>query len=61
VWDTDGRKYLDFSAGIAVNALGHADEGFLKVGVHHFSQLVRRPVSLGVVLPGVQKQSDFIC
>ncbi|KAH9999387.1 acetylornithine aminotransferase [Russula vinacea] len=27
VWDCDGRKYLDFSAGIAVNALGHADEG----------------------------------
>ncbi|TFK43197.1 acetylornithine aminotransferase [Crucibulum laeve] len=31
VWDTDGRKYLDFSAGIAVNALGHADEGVVKV------------------------------
>jgi acetylornithine aminotransferase len=31
VWDTDGNKYLDFSAGIAVNALGHADEGVLKV------------------------------
>lgn len=27
VWDVDGRKFLDFSAGIAVNALGHADEG----------------------------------
>ncbi|CAA9226032.1 MAG: Acetylornithine aminotransferase [uncultured Chloroflexia bacterium] len=26
VWDTDGRRYLDFVAGIAVNALGHADE-----------------------------------
>ena len=25
VWDTDGRKYLDLTAGIAVNALGHAD------------------------------------
>ena len=24
VWDTDGRRYLDFVAGIAVNALGHA-------------------------------------
>jgi len=31
VWDVDGRKFLDFSAGIAVNALGHADEGVLKV------------------------------
>jgi acetylornithine/N-succinyldiaminopimelate aminotransferase len=24
VWDVDGKKYLDFLAGIAVNALGHA-------------------------------------
>lgn len=31
VWDTQGRKYLDFCAGIAVNALGHADEGVAKV------------------------------
>ncbi|KAI0939576.1 hypothetical protein AcV5_000951 [Taiwanofungus camphoratus] len=31
VWDTQDRKYLDFSAGIAVNALGHADEGLAKV------------------------------
>ncbi len=25
VWDSEGRDYLDFSAGIAVNSLGHAD------------------------------------
>jgi acetylornithine/N-succinyldiaminopimelate aminotransferase len=25
VWDTQGRDYVDFSAGIAVNALGHQD------------------------------------
>lgn len=31
VWDTQERKYLDFSAGIAVNAIGHADEGVAKV------------------------------
>jgi acetylornithine aminotransferase len=31
VWDTQGRKYIDFSGGIAVNALGHADEDFVKV------------------------------
>ena len=24
VWDRDGREYVDFGAGIAVNALGHA-------------------------------------
>ncbi|KAI6047089.1 acetylornithine and succinylornithine aminotransferase [Pisolithus marmoratus] len=31
VWDTEGRKYLDFTAGIAVNALGHADPGVAEV------------------------------
>lgn len=24
VWDTEGREYIDFSGGIAVNALGTA-------------------------------------
>lgn len=33
VWDTEGRMYLDFSAGIAVNALGHADAGVLQVRI----------------------------
>lgn len=36
VWDTEGRKYLDFSAGIAVNALGHSDDGVVKVGYGGF-------------------------
>lgn len=31
IYDTQDREYLDFSAGIAVNALGHADEGVVKV------------------------------
>ena len=29
VWDTEGRDYLDFGAGIAVNALGHQDADLL--------------------------------
>ena len=28
VWDVDGREYIDFTAGIGVNALGYADEGW---------------------------------
>ncbi|RKP13456.1 pyridoxal phosphate-dependent transferase [Piptocephalis cylindrospora] len=31
LWDTAGRKYLDFTAGIAVCALGHADKGVAEV------------------------------
>lgn len=29
VWDTQGRVYIDFGAGIAVNALGHQDPDLL--------------------------------
>ncbi|KAI1084706.1 putative acetylornithine aminotransferase precursor [Whalleya microplaca] len=31
LWDLENRKYLDFTAGIAVNALGHSDPGLAKV------------------------------
>ncbi|QKW10622.1 acetylornithine transaminase [Streptomyces sp. NA04227] len=30
VWDADGRAYLDFVGGIAVNALGHAHPGVVR-------------------------------
>jgi hypothetical protein len=31
LWDVEGRRYLDFTAGIAVNSLGHCDEGVSRV------------------------------
>lgn len=31
LWDVENRKYLDFTAGIAVTALGHCDPGFTKI------------------------------
>ena len=31
MWDVENRKYLDFTAGIAVNALGHCDAGVAAV------------------------------
>lgn len=31
MWDIENRKYLDFTAGIAVNALGHCDAGVAEV------------------------------
>src|SRR5688572_3418148 len=47
LFDADGRRYLDFTAGIAVNALGYADEG-LRAALHaaadgliHVSNLFR--------------------
>jgi acetylornithine aminotransferase len=31
LYDLENRKYLDLTAGIAVNALGHCDEGMTTV------------------------------
>lgn len=31
LWDIENRKYLDFTAGIAVTALGHCDAEFSKI------------------------------
>jgi len=46
--DADGKRYLDFVAGIAVNALGHADAGVvnamhraMQTGLIHTSNLYR--------------------
>ena len=47
LFDADGRAYLDFAAGIAVNALGYGDEGLREAmhaaadGLIHVSNLFR--------------------
>ena len=38
VWDADGRDYLDFLAGIAVNALGHAHPALVAALTPAFGQ-----------------------
>src|SRR5436190_6601322 len=40
VWDTDGKEYLDFMAGIAVNALGHSDPGMARVIAEQANKLI---------------------
>ena len=37
--DIEGREYLDLSSGIAVNALGHGDEDWLKAVVEQANTL----------------------
>lgn len=45
VWDEDGKKYIDFVAGIAVNVLGYGDEKYIEdiknqlEKIHHCSNL----------------------
>ncbi|KAF3933390.1 hypothetical protein ABW19_dt0206415 [Dactylella cylindrospora] len=40
LWDTNQKKYLDFTAGIAVNSLGHADEGVTSVIADQAKKLI---------------------
>ena len=40
VWDEDGREYLDFTSGIAVNALGHANPALQKAIAAQAGELV---------------------
>ncbi|SPO03312.1 probable acetylornithine aminotransferase precursor [Cephalotrichum gorgonifer] len=40
LWDLENRKYLDFTAGIAVNGLGHCDPGFSKLIAQQAETLV---------------------
>lgn len=37
VWDVENRRYLDFTAGIAVNALGHSDPEIAKLAYQQVS------------------------
>ncbi len=40
VWDMENRQYLDFTAGIAVNSLGHADERISRLVAHQSELLI---------------------
>lgn len=40
VWDSDGKSYLDFVAGIAVNVLGHCHPAVIKAVQYQVTQLV---------------------
>ena len=40
LWDIENRRYLDFSAGIAVNSLGHCD--------HEMAKLIGQQVRLSL-------------
>lgn len=39
VWDAKGREYIDLGSGIGVNALGHADEGWLRAVTEQLGKL----------------------
>jgi acetylornithine aminotransferase len=45
LWDVENRRFLDFTAGIAVNSLGHADAAIERV----ISQQVESGLKIGLV------------
>lgn len=53
VWDVDGRSYLDFVAGIAVSALGHAHPALLEA-VRAQVGRVAHTSNLAMHEPGIQ-------
>jgi acetylornithine aminotransferase/acetylornithine/N-succinyldiaminopimelate aminotransferase len=40
VWDDQGRRYLDFGGGVAVNSLGHAHPALREALAHQSAQLI---------------------
>ncbi len=53
VWDSEGHEYLDFMAGIAVNALGHNDAGLVAIIAEQASKLIHTS-NLFYTLPQVE-------
>src|SRR5436190_21797797 len=53
LWDTDGKEYLDFMAGIAVNALGHSDPGIVAAITAQAGKLIHTS-NLYYTIPQVQ-------
>jgi acetylornithine aminotransferase len=53
VWDTDGREYLDFIAGIAVSSLGHAHPAVVEA-VSRQVAAIAHTSNLAVHEPGVR-------
>lgn len=62
--DSDGKEYIDFTAGIAVNSLGYAHEGWVKAvsaqagKLQHISNLYYNPVQTDLAAE-LCRQSGF--
>jgi len=39
IWDTEGKEYIDFTSGIGVTSLGHANEGWVNAVTEQASKL----------------------
>ena len=59
LWDTEGRRYLDGLAGIAVNGLGHAHPRFVRALAEQAARLVH--ASNLYRIPEQEELADLLC
>ena len=59
LYDLEGREYLDMTAGIAVNALGHGDPDWVRAVTEQASVLTHVS-NLYYSIPQVRKNSEFV-
>lgn len=59
VWDAEGRRYLDFLSGIAVNTIGHSHPKWVQAVSEQASKLVH--VSNLFAVPGQARLAERIC
>jgi acetylornithine/N-succinyldiaminopimelate aminotransferase len=59
LWDTDGRKYLDALAGIAVNGLGHAHPVFTRALAEQAAKLIHTSNLFRV--PEQERAAEKVC
>ncbi|XP_051227679.1 acetylornithine aminotransferase, mitochondrial [Lolium perenne] len=53
LYDIDGREYLDMTAGLAVNSLGHCDPDLVDAGIDQYKRLVHAS-NVGYTVPQVE-------
>jgi len=53
LWDVNNKKYLDFVSGIAVNALGHAHEAYIKA-ISYQVQKLQHCSNLYWIMPAIE-------
>ena len=58
LYDTDGKKYLDFAAGIAVSGLGYSNEEW-KEAVERADWIIWFIPRICITILPVEKQPDF--
>ncbi len=59
LWGSDGRRYLDFGSGIAVNALGHLPQGLARI-VHRQMKHLVHTSNLFVTIPSRRLAEEIL-